>query len=140
MIDDMSNGKGSKPRNNYSEKFRNNYDSINWGKSKVSKQKKQIREDFRQSVFKRDGYKCRTCGRPEKLDGPLDAHHITDRNEMPKGGYVKENGITLCPACHIKAEQFHISNGTSYEKGFHPNDLYKLINSSKEKAELACKK
>ena len=33
----MQNGKGSKPRNNFSRKFRQNYDAINWkGKTKVS--------------------------------------------------------------------------------------------------------
>lgn len=32
------NGKGSKPRNNFSEEFRNNYDGIDWGKKKKSKQ------------------------------------------------------------------------------------------------------
>jgi hypothetical protein len=27
----MNNGKGSKPRNNFSCKFRENYETINWG-------------------------------------------------------------------------------------------------------------
>lgn len=31
------NGKGSSPRNNYSRRFRENYDQINWGKKKVKK-------------------------------------------------------------------------------------------------------
>lgn len=64
----------------------------------------------------------------------LDAHHITDRNKMPGGGYVKENGITLCPECHAKAERFHQTNGEEHEMGFHPNDLYAIIGSSYEKA------
>jgi hypothetical protein len=34
----------------------------------------------------------------------LEVHHITNRNLLPKGGYVKENGITLCPSDHEKAE------------------------------------
>jgi 5-methylcytosine-specific restriction endonuclease McrA len=103
----------------------------------VSKQKQAIREAFRNAVFKRDGYRCRVCGRPEKLDGPLDAHHITDRNEMPNGGYVKENGISLCAKCHREAERFHITKGTESVPGYHPDDLYKLIGSSKEKAHAA---
>ena len=53
------------------------------------KGKQKVREDFRNSVFERDGHKCKICGSNDKLD----AHHITDRNEMPNGGYVKENGI-----------------------------------------------
>lgn len=65
----------------------------------------------------------------------LDAHHITDRSEMPNGGYVKENGITLCKDdCHMKCEKFHISGGLEWNEGMHPDDLYKKINSSLELA------
>lgn len=84
-------------------------------------------------MFARDGHKCLVCGRAVKLD----AHHVMDRHEMPNGGYVKENGISLCTvhngaeaSCHEKAEIFHISHGTSWYPGMHPNDLYKLIKSS----------
>ncbi len=93
----------------------------------MSKKKKQIRENFRNEVFSRDENKCRTCGAENVR---LDAHHITDRNEMPNGGYVKENGISLCDDCHIKAEVWHISNKENFEDGYHPNDLYLLINSN----------
>lgn len=102
--------------------------------------KKKVRQKFRDDVFKRDGYKCKTCDAKhiENTEHFLDAHHITDRNEMPNGGYVKENGITLCKdKCHMKAELYHISGGTKFEPGFHPNDLYKMIGSSKEKAVAA---
>ena len=68
----------------------------------------------------------------------LDAHHITNRKEMPNGGYVKENGISLCPDCHIKAEEFH-STGTAVP-GYGPDDLYKVINSTLEKAIEASEK
>ncbi len=98
------------------------------------KQKQKIRELFREAVFKRDGFKCLMCGDKSKK---LDAHHITDRTEMPNGGYVKENGISLCDAengCHTKAEKFHITGGKEWIEGYHPNDLYKKINSSYEKA------
>ena len=98
------------------------------------KNKQKVRERFRESVFERDGNRCRVCG---KSDVKLDAHHITDRNELPNGGYVKENGITLCyteKGCHWKAELYHISNGKDWTEGFHPEDLYKLIGSSKERA------
>lgn len=59
-------------------------------------------------------------------------------NLLPNGGYVKENGITLCPKCHEKAEVFH-STGAALE-GFSPEDLYKLIGSNYEKALAASKK
>ncbi len=96
----------------------------------MKQKKKLIRLKFREAVFKRDNYKCCFCNETEMLD----AHHITDRSEMPNGGYVKENGITVCKICHIECEQYHISNGKIWVKGKHPDDLYKIIGSSKEKA------
>jgi hypothetical protein len=56
---------------------------------------------------------------------------------MPNGGYVKENGITLCDkenGCHVKAEQYHISDGKQWVEGLHPEDLYRIIKSSKDLA------
>lgn len=96
--------------------------------------KQQIRENFRNSVFSRDKHKCVFCNIAENLD----AHHITDRNSslFLNGGYVKENGITLCPEHHMICEKFHITNGVEWQDGFHPDDLYKIINSSKELAIL----
>lgn len=96
--------------------------------------KKEIRRKFKSDVHTRDKYTCLCCG-VKGTDETLDAHHITDRNEMPNGGYVKENGITLCVAlCHMKAEKFHITGGKEWESGMHPNDLYLKISSSYEQA------
>jgi hypothetical protein len=94
------------------------------------KRKQQVRIKFRESVFKRDGHKCRFCEETEELD----AHHITDRNEMPNGGYVKENGITLCAIHHAEAEIWHQSGKKTWKEGMHPDDLYAMIESSYEKA------
>lgn len=93
----------------------------------MSQRKKKIRAQFRDNVFKRDGYTCVFCAEIKNLD----AHHITDRTDMPNGGYVQENGITLCPAHHIMAEKYHVSGGETWEEGMHPEDLYKMIGSSK---------
>lgn len=104
-------------------------------------EKKAIRKAFRDSVFKRDGFRCAMCGLNSGKDNAeqdLDAHHITDRNLLPNGGYVKENGISLCPVCHERAEQFHSTN-VSYP-GYSPEDLYKKINSNLEKAIAASEK
>lgn len=102
----------------------------------MSSEKKHTRERFRNSVFDRDGHRCRVCGWSlQTLELKLDAHHITDRNLMPHGGYVKENGITLCPACHEKAEVFHSTGQAA--PGFSPEDLYELIGSSRERASRA---
>jgi hypothetical protein len=107
----------------------------------MSADKKQLRASFRQAVFERDKYKCRGCGfpaSPETAERDLDAHHITDRRELPNGGYVLENGITLCKIrCHELAEVYHISEGRSFEPGYHPSELYLKIHSSSDKAKKA---
>lgn len=103
-------------------------------KLKLIMGKKDIRKNFRDEVFKRDKFTCRVCDtkRDEEF---LDAHHITDRNEMPNGGYVKENGITVCKKdCHFRVEKYHIFEGEEWEEGLHPEDLYRMIGTSKEEA------
>lgn len=107
----------------------------------MSNQKKQVRSLFRDSCYKRDGYRCAMCGMKssgEHAQQELDAHHITDRDLMPNGGYVKENGISLCEECHKKAEVFH-STGVAHP-GYAPDDLYKAIKSTLEKAIEASEK
>lgn len=104
----------------------------------MSRQKKQVRGRFRTAVFARSGYACQCCGfqsSPDRAEDELDAHHITDRNEMPNGGYVPENGIALCAECHTKAESFH--RGDPIPPGFAPADLYAVIGSSEEAARAA---
>lgn len=88
--------------------------------------KKEIRKIFKIIVFDRDGGKCKLCGLPA-----VDAHHVTDRKEMPNGGYVLSNGISLCSSCHWIAEEYHRTGGKS---GLTPNYFYGLIGSSLEKA------
>jgi hypothetical protein len=41
---------------------------------------------------------------------------------MPHGGYVPENGISLCEKCHILAEAKAL--------GYEPEQLYRLIGSN----------
>jgi hypothetical protein len=57
------------------------------------------RDTFRESVFKRDSYKCVVCKQPA-----VDAHHIIDRKLFVDGGYYIDNGTSLCSECHILAE------------------------------------
>jgi hypothetical protein len=69
------------------------------------------RDTFRESILRRDGYKCVLCGRGD----PLNAHHIVERRLWEDGGYYMDNGATLCDdrdgliGCHKKAEQTIIS-------------------------------
>ena len=91
----------------------------------MSSKKKQVRDRFRTGVFERDSYRCRICG-ITSVEADLDAHHITNRNDMPNGGYVKENGVSLCPEHHVEAENF-----LQFKTGeITPDLLYKLIGSS----------
>lgn len=91
---------------------------------------KKWRKEFNNAVFTRDKNVCKVCGD----GGKLDAHHITDRHDLPNGGYVPSNGISLCEPCHIKAGEHHITDGKTWPNGFHPNDLYAMIGSSYEQA------
>lgn len=61
---------------------------------------KLTREEFRNSVFDRDGHKCVICKKDAK-----DAHHIIERRLFSDGGYYLDNGASLCEDCHIDAEK-----------------------------------
>jgi hypothetical protein len=63
------------------------------------------RDDFREAVFKRDGYHCLFC---EETQG-LDAHHIIERRLFSDGGYYIDNGVTLCQKHHLLAESTELS-------------------------------
>lgn len=95
----------------------------------------------------RDNFSCKICGKqdldlkqnPEKYNFDskiLDCHHITDRNKIVNGGFVKENGISLCKdVCHLKAEEF--LQGSQLHEGFSPEILYSKIGSDKKSAVTA---
>ena len=94
-------------------------------------QLKQWRTAFSSAVFERDNHTCVMCGNKPK-HGKLDAHHITNRNDMPNGGYVIENGISLCEICHKIAETWHTRQHVP--QGWCPLDLYRKIGSTYERA------
>ena len=70
-------------------------------------------EKIREEILMRDGHRCRKCGAGEPPDRSHDVHHIRPFREF---GYVRggnrndrlanapENLITLCRACHHRAE------------------------------------
>lgn len=68
------------------------------------KQKLMTRDDFREGVFARDGYKCVFCD--EKA---LDAHHILERRLWPDYGYYLNNGASVCEEHHLACEMTTIS-------------------------------
>lgn len=69
------------------------------------------RDDFRESVFARDDYRCVFCGRTaeDTPEGKLDAHHIIERRLFTAphelGGYFLDNGATVCETHHMECEQ-----------------------------------
>nr|DAG61654.1 MAG TPA: NinG recombination protein [Caudoviricetes sp.] len=54
---------------------------------------------WRLAVFKRDGFKCQSCGNANDLQ----AHHIRHWKDDIPNRYNIDNGITLCRKCHLKA-------------------------------------
>jgi RNA ligase len=69
------------------------------------------REQFRDQVFARDGYKCVFCGKTAEQtpEGKLDAHHIIERRLYGNGGYYIDNGATVCEYHHLECERTAIS-------------------------------
>ena len=114
----------------------------------MSKAKEATRKTFRDVCFKRDKYACVMCGKKaisvESAASELNVHHIMNRKLFQDGGYVKENGITLCDispdsetqSCHQKAESWWADSAlvTGGTPGFDPDTLYAKINSSFQKA------
>lgn len=62
------------------------------------------RDQFREGVFKRDGFKCVFCDNPA-----VDAHHILERRLWPDGGYYESNGASVCEEHHLACERTAIS-------------------------------
>ena len=62
------------------------------------------RDTFRESVFARDAHKCVVCGSPA-----VDAHHIMERRLFDNGGYMLDNGASVCTGHHLDCEMTLIS-------------------------------
>lgn len=64
---------------------------------------------WRTAVLKRDGYACRHCGAQPKT---LHAHHILSFKGHPDRRHDVDNGLTLCPSCHVKMHP-HMRKGVA---------------------------
>ena len=81
----------------------------NW-KGGITPEHKLVRlsreyKDWRESVFKRDGWVCVRC---LTKGGYLHPHHIENFSSNPDKRFDINNGITLCKSCH---HEFHSSFG-----------------------------
>lgn len=70
------------------------------------------RDKFREGVLERDGNKCVICG---ASGVPLDAHHIIERRLWEDGGYILDNGASLCETHHRQAESTELDCETIRE-------------------------
>lgn len=57
-------------------------------------------KEFLKSVYKRDGYKCRRCGKPKTVPKSIHAHHIKPWAGNPELRFDIDNAVTLCRSCH----------------------------------------
>jgi hypothetical protein len=79
------------------------------------KHKLLSRDDFRNGVFARDGHRCVFCHRraEDTPEGKLDAHHLIERRLFTEpeenGGYIIDNGITVCEDDHMRCETTEIT-------------------------------
>lgn len=94
----------------------------------MKKQLKEARKEFREKVFKRDDNSCVMCDCHESDD--IAAHHIINRNHIPYGGYVPNNGITLCSDCHLRAEDTYFGRSQYYDQDYTPDKLFMAIGSN----------
>jgi DEAD/DEAH box helicase domain-containing protein len=70
-------------------------------------------KESRDAALERDGFVCRQCGAPQRLDRNHDVHHLrpfrdfgyqAGENRRDQEANELENLITLCSACHHRAE------------------------------------
>ncbi len=58
-------------------------------------------KEWRKSVYRRDGYRCKMPG-CNSNSRDIAAHHIYPKNQFPDKQFEITNGITLCRKCHEK--------------------------------------
>lgn len=63
------------------------------------------RKEFREQCFNRDNH---TCVVPWCDEDAEDAHHIIERAEWEDGGYIPQNGASVCEKHHRHAEENEI--------------------------------
>ena len=65
--------------------------------------------EWRQAVFERDNFTCRSCGQE---GDKLIPHHIKSKQVYPELVFRVDNGMTLCKRCHKKIHRMKPANQT----------------------------
>lgn len=68
---------------------------------------------WRIAVYDRDGFTCVVCGHH---GGDLNAHHLAAYDENPDLRFSVDNGVTLCPACHVRFHTVYGFGGNTPEQ------------------------
>lgn len=86
-------------------------------------------KEWRTKVFERDNYTCQCCG---KHGGNLNAHHLYNFAQYPELKYDVDNGVTICPKCHLVnyPDSFHSLYG---EKNNTPEQFYEYVRMKNNK-------
>lgn len=63
-----------------------------------SDRNRQAAKTWRKAVYEKDSYTCLKCG---KHGGELNAHHLSAYDTDSERRFDVNNGVTLCPKCHI---------------------------------------
>jgi len=81
-------------------------DNPNW-KGGITQANQKLRhgdmaKEWRLSVFKRDNWTCKKCGKRSRANRYLriEAHHVKPFALFPELRLVIDNGLTLCKKCH----------------------------------------
>ena len=87
-------------------------------------------KEWVRNVFQRDNYACQCCG---KRGGNLNAHHLYNFAEYEDLRYEVDNGVTLCPQCHLVnyPNSFHSIYG---ERNNTPEQFYEYIKMRQKEA------
>lgn len=79
---------------------------------------------WQRAVRERDDFTCQRCG---EYDRYIHTHHIASRSQRPDLKYDVDNGIALCPPCHLFC---HARPAEALEAGFRSIERYEYRNGA----------
>lgn len=89
--------------------------------------RKQLQAFWSTLVRVRDHHTCQWCG--SAAAGSLQAAHIFGKKACPTVRFMLDNGITLCWACHFKADNSHRHEFTALCREFLGDEKFDALTS-----------